>query len=394
MIAPPEYFLNAYDSHALAAPILRVLANGPAWAAEALCALAAAAALATVAARCRTLGLGVAGTSAALLLVALCAGARFELTFQPFEWLLAGLIILVLGSRRQLRWIALPLVLTWAILFDSATIGAGIVVLYAAGRRKDGALAVAAAAASLLTPHGFSLDFSGARALYLDALLPGADRVALWTSPWTLPGIGVFAIVALTAAGGLARIRRADTLLFAGLLICTMADARMAPFFALAAAPCAVEAFLDWIHVNRREAVPAMGVLCTVTLLATALVALSPHPPTARRGADQLLDALGNTGGKHRVICLQAAWCDPVAKFPSVTALVYGRAAASTRAQRRLQQQIAAGSIDYSAAVGHARADAVIAYTQAPIVQVLAASHRWRAVAKDRYDRVLLVHSR
>lgn len=74
-------------------------------------------------------------------------------------------------------------------------------------------------------------------------LLQG-HRQPLWSSPASLPMIGVFAAIVLAARTGLAGARAQAGIVFVVALIATMEDARLAPFFAMAAAPLAVEAGL------------------------------------------------------------------------------------------------------------------------------------------------------
>lgn len=75
-------------------------------------------------------------------------------------------------------------------------------------------------------------------------VLVQGNRQPLWSSPASLPMLGVFCAIALAASNGIARGRAHATIVFIVTLIAAMEDVRLAPFFAMAAAPFAVEAGL------------------------------------------------------------------------------------------------------------------------------------------------------
>lgn len=75
-------------------------------------------------------------------------------------------------------------------------------------------------------------------------VLVQGNRQPLWSSPASLPTIGVFCAIAFAASTGVARGRAHATIVFIVTLIAAMEDVRLAPFFAMAAAPFAMEAGL------------------------------------------------------------------------------------------------------------------------------------------------------
>lgn len=76
------------------------------------------------------------------------------------------------------------------------------------------------------------------------AVLLQGHREPLWSSPASLPMIGVFGAIVLAARNGLSGRRAYSAIVFVVALIAAMEDARLAPFFAMAAAPLAIEAGL------------------------------------------------------------------------------------------------------------------------------------------------------
>ena len=75
-------------------------------------------------------------------------------------------------------------------------------------------------------------------------VLVQGNRQPLWASPASLPTVGVFGAIAFAASNGVARGRAHATIVFVVTLIAAMEDVRLAPFFAMVAAPFAVEAGL------------------------------------------------------------------------------------------------------------------------------------------------------
>jgi hypothetical protein len=72
-------------------------------------------------------------------------------------------------------------------------------------------------------------------------LVQGAPH-PLWTSPPALPAIGAFGIIALAAAGGVLRRGLAEGIVFGITLVAAIYDVRLAPLFAIAAAPMVLAA--------------------------------------------------------------------------------------------------------------------------------------------------------
>lgn len=153
----------------------------------------AALTLSAVGVRARDLGLNRVRIIAAMLLAGLCLVSQFG-TVLACVWyfFVAAALMLVDGKERsqQQVWSAITIALTAASVF---------------------------------------------------LLVQGAPR-PLWTSPPALPAIGAFGIIVLAASGGVLRRGVPAGIVFAITLVAAVYDARLAPLFAIAAAPAVLAA--------------------------------------------------------------------------------------------------------------------------------------------------------
>jgi hypothetical protein len=387
----PEFYLDKVDRGAFFAGLLR----GDLRIAVGACALFALLALVFVALRARNERLRMGEIAAAVALVALSMSTRAGVALDAFAWGFAALLLLVAGLGERYRWYLPLIVLMWSICTDSGTIGAAIVMLRAFGDliddraftlrvRHSFAVALACCAASLFSAAGLSYVFSGARSLYFDMLLPGADRQPLWSSPVTLSAIGVFAIVAVAAIGGVARKRESGgVLVFVALLIAAVLDARMAPFFAIAVTPELIDRYASRIRV------PAFAGFCFSALVIAAAVIVPPPTPST-----VLLDSLAADRRPHRVVCVKPSWCNPVTDLhgSGITALTVGVPSAASVKDRLLQKRIDEDTSAIANDLRVAGADALIANEETAAPALLVAEGGWRVAARDaRSDRILIV---
>lgn len=392
----PEFFLDKNHGGALASGLLTAITqHGRVWPALAVCAILAICALLFVAMRARRLGADAGTAAAAIALVVLCMSARAGVAFDAAGWFFAALLLLVAGGGERYRWYLPAIVLIWSVMLDSGTIGAALVVAIATGIAIDErawnarvkrafAVALACVAASLFSAHGLSLVFGGARALYFDMLLPGADRQPLWSPGFSAAAFGAFAIAAIAAIGGAYRKHHsADVTVFVTTFTAALLDVRMAPFFAIAAAPPVLARYAATLHVPR----PAGVVFAALSILAAVHWAPSDMTPA-------MLQSLRSDRRAHRVVCAKPSWCNSVMDLQAdgITALTVGVPAASPSRSRKLQKRIDDDTIEIANEMHDAQADALLASEQTAAPALLLAQGGWHVLARDaRSSRVLIV---
>lgn len=380
----PEYYLDKADRGAL----LSTLFNGDLRLAVAVCAVLALLALLLVALRARLLKLDAGATAAAVAIVALCMSSRAGIAFDTAAWFFAAALLLISDLGERYRWYLPVIVLVWSITVDSGTIGSAIVLLRAFNTRTIQHFSVAAACilASLFSASGLSLVFGGARSLYFDMLLTGADRQPLWSSPIVLSALGVFAIVTVAAVGGFARKERfGDVALFVTFFVAAVLDVRMAPFFAIAVAPPLFDRYGTMLRI---PSYLGAGAAAAVLLVAVAV------PPAAADAA--LFSQLTRDGRTHRVVCLKPSWCNPVLLMQAkgITALTVGIPSVSSLQDRQLQKRIGEDTAAITSDLRAAHADALVAFEQSAAPALLLAEGGWRVAARDGGGRILIVKER
>lgn len=352
---------------------------------------AAALVLGLAAWRAYLLGVSPAGILAAIATTALCMSFQSSPAIAPGAWILAACLVLVLDTGNIRQWWALGVIAVWTVALGTATIGALIVVLHAAGALleerawnyrtlRETLLALTACAIALITPPWLPSGFAGLRGFYLDTLAPGADRFLLWGAPISAPALGVFLIVVVAAARGMVRPHRAcGGALFAGLLALTLVDARIAPFFAIACAPLVMRAITLPSFVVR-----ARSPLIAATVAAGAML-VGTHSAIADRETAQmarLIATIRTAPGTHRLVCVHSTWCARV-PMPAGTLAVYDAA---------LQAKLLNGVQDAITAVRANDVDVLVADADMPITGLLRLQPDWIVSARDaRTNRVLLL---
>jgi hypothetical protein len=273
------------------------------------------------------------------------------------------------------------------VLLGSGTIGAALLLLrligglidergFTARWRGDALIVTLSILASLFSAGGISLAFYGARALYFDMLLGGADRQPLWSSGPSLAAIAVWAIAVIAAAGGIARrAHSGEVCVFIALFVAAVLDARMAPFFAIAVVPPLLARY-------RRFAVP-LQIGAPVAAICVAAAAVVPLRSDA--GPASLLASVASDHHAHRVVCVKPVWCNPVLDLQSesINALAIGIPEASSPNERALQMRIADDSSHIIEQMRAAHADTLIATQAMSAAGLLLTTHGWHVVARE-----------
>lgn len=377
----------------------------------ALCAVLTGAAVLASGWRTRLRGASDVYTALAALLAAICLTGQFGVSLAPIGWLCAALFALLLErTGRASVVLALGVVVAWSLLQGGAPLAALLAVLALAGAwidtrafdaavREKAILAGGAVLLGTLQLHAVPWHAYGAHLLYLDALLPGAQRNHLWNGGLTVDALA-FSGVVITAAwyGVRRRGRTADALIFFVLMLLAMADSRNLAYFGLLAAPIVADAAASY-YVGARTmpsgsftGYSAAFAACAFAFVAT-IVGTEPKviywPQSAEQPA-KLLVALASDRHEHRVLCEQPRWCDGARDvFPNVRVLVDDRSGLADGRALRTQDDAIATHGAWRSELTHARVDAVIAKSDANIVSLLVQTG-WRERVSDG-ARVLLV---
>lgn len=411
----PEFLVQLRDPNLLGGPLFAALLKTFGYAfVLGLCAVLTAAAMLLAGYRIRLRGASSTYVALAAVLAAICVTGRFGVSLDPLGWICAaGFAVLLERKGRVALAGSLVLVLTWSLLQGGAPLAALLAVLAFGGawidaRRFDGdvrdkaVLAAGSIVLGLLQLHAAPWHAYGAHALYIDSLLPGAQRDHLWSG-----GIGInmlgFCGVLVTAAwyGVRRRGRSADAFQFFALMLLAMIDARNLPYFGLLAAPIAADAAASY-YVGERTApiAPFMGyaaafAACAFTFIAT-IVSTEPKVilwPEAALQPAALMQTLAADRHAHRVLCEQPRWCDGAhAVFSNVRDLVDDRAGWADAASLLAQKDAVETKGAWRSQLARAGVDAVIAKSDANIVALLTQTG-WRQERSDGM-RVLLVPRR
>ncbi len=227
---------------------------------------------------------GLAGSALAVAAVS----PFFILRPALFSFTFFALVLWILNKHRQKErscwlWLLVPVQLLWANVHGFAILGAATAWVYAVSKpsRKAFAASLAATLATYLSPFGPGI-FMGpwqVRAL--------SRSMAEWApASWDLfirydPALGLLCVLALAAllwgreTDGSRRPPLFDLLLLAGAAILMLARFRLAPFFAIIAAPFAVQRLRPL--VQSRGWLPTAALACG--LLAPAAVAARGEVP-------------------------------------------------------------------------------------------------------------------
>jgi hypothetical protein len=344
------------------------------------------------------------------VLAALCLTGHFGVSLAPIGWICAALFALLLErDDRASQIFALGIVALWSLVQGGAPLAALLAVLAFAGswidaRRFDevvrdkAMLALGAIVLGAVQLHAAPWHAYGAHALYLDALLPGAQRDLIWNGGLGLDAMA-FAALLITAAwyGVRRRGKSGDAFAFFALMLLAMIDARNLPYFGLIAAPLAADAAASF-YVGMRTApggslfgYGAAFAACAFTFIATIVstepkVIWWPQPVTEPA---KLMVALAADHHTHELLCEQPRWCDGMhAVFPAIHPLLDDRAGLADAATLHTQEDAVATKGWWRVELARRHVDAIVANQDANIVALLSQTG-WR-VRRTEGERVLL----
>lgn len=411
----PEFLVQLRDPNLLGAALFGGALKAAGYAfVLALCAALTAGAI--MLASWRTRARGATDTYAALaaVLAAVCATGRFGVSLDPVGWICAaGFALLLDRTGRAAAVAAVALALVWSLLQGGGTLAALLALLALAGAwldarsfdetvREKAVIAGGSLVFGMLQLHAAPWHAYGAHALYLDSLLPGAQRDRLWNG-----GLGVnalaFCAVLVTAAwyGVRRRGRSSDALQFFALTLLAIADARNLPYLGIVAGPIVADAAASYyVGARRTPAGPFAGYAASFCACAFAFIAtiVSTEPkvivwPQAPDQPAKLLVALADDRHVHRLLCERPRWCDGAhAVFPNVRALLDDRAGWANTPNLRAQRDAVSTHGPWRSELAAARVDAIIAENDANLVALLTQTG-WQVKQRDG-ERVLLLAER
>jgi len=407
----PEYLVQAADPNLLGGAVFHAALTTFGYAfVLALCAVLAGAAVLLCAWRTRLRGAPDLYAALAALLAALCLTGQFGVSLAPIGWVCAALFALLLErSGRVSVVLALVVVFAWSLLQGGATLAAILALSALAGSwldarkidddvREKALIASGSIVLGLLQLHALPWHAYGAHALYLDALLAGAQRDRLWTGGITVNALAFAAVLIMAAWYGVRRKdRAADAIAFFVLMLLAMLDARNLPYFGLLAAPVIADAAASY-YVGARTmpsgsffGYSAAFAACAFAFIAT-IISTEPKVPMWPQTASEpakLFVSLAADHHAHRVLCEKPRWCDGVAAiFHGVQPLLDDRAGIANAGARRTQDDAVATQGKWRSELARERIDAVIAKSDTNIVALLTQTG-WRLRASDG-TRVLL----
>jgi hypothetical protein len=408
----PEYLVQASDPNLLGGSLFHVTLKAFGYAfVLAICAVLTGAAVLLSAWRTRLRGAPDVYAALAAVLAALCLTGEFGVSLAPIGWLCAVAFALLLERGGRISVVlALGIVLIWSLLQGGAPLAALLSLCALAGSwfdtrsfddavREKAILSGGSIVLGALQLHAAPWHAYGAHALYLDALLPGAQRDPLWTGGLTVNALA-FAAVVITASwyGVRRRGKAADAVTFFALMLLAILDARNLPYFGLLAAPIIADAAASF-YVGARTmpggsfvGYSAAFAACAFTFIATIIstepkVLLWPQPATEPA---KLLVSLAADRREHRVLCEEPRWCDGVGKvFHNLQPLLDDRAGVAAMSALRTQQDAVGTRGSWRSELARANVDAVIAKSDTNIVALLTQTG-WRLRASEG-PRVLLV---
>lgn len=377
----------------------------------ALCAVLAGLAVLLSAWRTRLRGAPDLYCALAALLAALCLTGRFGVSLDPIGWCCAAGFALLLERRGRAALIAaLALVVFWSLVQGGACLAA-LMALLALGAawleshrfdenlQNKAMLAGGSLLLGTLQLHSAPWHAYGAHALYLDALLPGAQRNQLWNGGFTADTLAFSGVIIAAAWYGVRRRGNlGDALLFFAMMLLTLADARNLPYFGLLAAPIVADAAASYYVGSRTlprgsfagyaAAFAACGFAFIATVIGTEPKAIWWPQPVEQPA--KLLVALASDRREHRLLCEEPRWCDGArAVFPNVDTLLDDRAGLASAATLRAQSDAVATHGAWRSELAATRVNAVIAKSDANIVALLTQTG-WRVERSDGV-RVLLL---
>lgn len=408
----PEFLVQVRDLNLLGGALFGAALKAFGYAfVVALCAVLAGAAVLLAAWRTRLRGASDVYAALAAVLASLCLTTQFGVSLAPIGWLCAAAFALILEREgRSAVILGLSVVLLWSTLQGGATLAALLAVLAFLGawidaRRFEGEvrnkalLAAGSIVLGMLQLRAVPWHGYGAHLLYLDALLPGAQRDRLWSGGLSVDTLAYCALVVTAAWYGVRRRgRSADAFVFFAAMLLAMADARNLPYFGLLAAPIAADAAASY-YVGARTSpsgsfigYSAAFAACAFAFIAT-IIATEPKaiwwPQPAEQPA-KLLVALAADHRDHRLLCEQPRWCDGAQNvFSNVRPLLDDRAGLASALTLRTQNDAVDTHAAWQAEMRDERVNAVIAQSDSNIAALLLQTGWHQALRDGR--RILLV---
>ena len=391
-----EFLVQLRDPNLLGGPIFAAVLTHFGYACVlALCAALAACAVLVAAWRARVRGTTDWHATLAAALVALTMSGRAGLSLDPIGWLCAASCALLLERDDDSSGYQLIAVMAvWSLLQGGATLGSLLVLCALIGKltddgsfdasyRKRALQYGAAIVVGVLQLHAWPWHGYGAHALYLDALKAGAQRDRLWNGNITAPAIGFSAILIVAGWYGLRRRgRMTDAVTFFALLVLTLLDARMLPYFGIVAAPVAVDALASYYVLARsrprgtvRSYAPGVIALCVAFI--AAIVVTEPKvamwPPAFGQPAP-LIAYLKEHSPASRVLCTHPRWCDGIAYVvPQARAVADDRTGITPREALKVQYAVANALPDWQTLMQADRVNTVIASEDDSVAALLTA---------------------
>lgn len=398
----PEFLVQVHDPNTLGGPLYGTLLRTFGYAFVAgLCAILAAGTVLLVAWRTRVRGANDWHAALAAVLVALCMLGSLGISLDPIGWICAASFCLLLDRDDLAGAInAIVVLFAWSVLQGGATLGALLAIVTLANGASRALLIFAASAVAIgvLQLHALPWHAYGAHALYLDALLNGAQRDRIWTGVFSPQSLAFITVLAIAGWYGVKRqARAADALGFFALIVLSLVDARNLPYLGIVGAPVVADAVASF-YVNSRSA-PVTTVrqhFVTFAACAVAFIAIltvtEPKVtiwPEAPGEPATLLKKLSADSHSHRLLCTQPRWCDGVQLvFARIHPFVDDRAGIAPARVRNVQSDVVRTSGAWRSELQRSRIDAIIAGDEEQVVALLA-STGWRTEARDG-TRVLL----
>jgi hypothetical protein len=375
-----------------------------------VCAVLAAGAVLLVSWRTRLRGAPDVYCALAAILAAVCLTGRYGVSLDPVGWLCAAAFALLAERRGKLALVsAIAVVTFWTLVQGGATLAALLAVLLFAGAWRDarrfddrvkekGFLALASVVLGMMQLSDLPWHAYGAHALYLDALLPGAQRDHLWNGGFSFNTIAFSAIIIAAAWYGIRRREHSgDAFVFFALMLLALTDARNLPYLGLVASPIVADAVASY-YVGARAfprgsffGYSAAFVACAFAFIA-ATVSTEPKVifwPQAQEEPGKLLSALAADRQQHILFCQQPRWCDGTQDaFPNIRPLLDDRGGLADERSLHTQRDTVKSSGSWRSELRSSHVDAVIANGDTSIASLLEETG-WNVEGKEQ-SRVLL----
>lgn len=396
----PSLYALAGDAHIGAGFFARTLLSAHAgWAVSATCAIATAGTIVTVQYAVFLRGSNSRTAFFAGALALLCMSTRLGISFESIDWLAFAWIVVLL-ERRAREIYAVPVTaLASGLLTGGATFIALLCICTFAGVwlherrfsrvvRTFGFTAAASTVAAFLQ-FGWPWNLYGARALYLDTLSVGNERVPLFQLNLNAAIVAFAAILVLAGWFGIQRIRfGSDAIAFFAFALLAMIDARALPFFAIVAIPMLAQSINSvsaaaFSKSTGRWLAGAAVLLVAISWTFPWRAGLPPSPDSPLALARRALADEGHA----LILCTRSSWCDAATQF-GLEPLVDDRSGFTHVGKRELLRRVDNADGDWQGSLLRANVAAIIAPADAPIASLLWRRY-WRQAAADDSGRVL-----